>query len=171
MKKLEFAALLMVAALFVSCGMFKKTSNNSKQITHMMESKSLIGVWQQSGANQKNVRDASLMKMGIYKMINADNTFFTLSGGGVDLFCSFYGTYQMTSDSTFTEKIIKHNLSPSMSGSESMLRFKMIDENTMAVDYFDSEYNRWVSEIWIRVPLNGPAPVRYLKHIGRPAAY
>jgi hypothetical protein len=61
----------------------------------------------------------------------------------------------MTSDSTFTEKIIKHNLNPSMSGSESKLRFKMIDENTMAVYCFNSVLDIWEPEIWIRVPLYG----------------
>jgi hypothetical protein len=162
MKNFKFAALLVIAALFVSCGMFKKRSNNSKQITHMVESKSLVGVWQQSGASIENVKYAPLMITGNYKMINTDNTFFTLKGYGTKFSCSFYGTYQMTSDSTYTEKIIKHNLNPSMSGSESKLRFNLIDENTMALEYFDTLYKRWVPEIWVRVQLKGPAPARYL---------
>ena len=155
MKNFKFAALLMIAALFVSCGMFKKTSDNSKKITHMIESKSMVGVWLQSGADLKNVRDDSIMKKGNYKIINADNTVYTLCGETWELVFGFYGTYQMTSDSTFTEKIIKHNLNPSMSGSESKLRFKMIDENTMAVYCFNSVLDIWEPEIWIRVPLYG----------------
>jgi hypothetical protein len=147
MKNFKFAALLMIAALFVSCGMFKKTSDNSKKITHMIESKSMVGVWLQSGENLKN--------KGNYKIINADNTVYTLCGETWELVFGFYGTYQMTSDSTFTEKIIKHNLNPSMSGSESKLRFKMIDENTMAVYCFNSVLDIWEPEIWIRVPLYG----------------
>lgn len=63
----------------------------------------------------------------------------------------------MTSDSTFTEKIIKHGQNPSMNGSEDLLRFKMIDDNTIALQYFNSVYKRWIPEVWVRVPLSGPA--------------
>lgn len=94
----------MIAALFVSCGMFKKTSNNSKQITHMMESKSLIGVWQQSLASPQNLRDAYSMRVANYKIINADNTVYTLYGEKANIICGFYGTYQMTSDSVHSLK-------------------------------------------------------------------
>lgn len=128
----------------------------------MIESKSMVGVWQQSGASIKNVKSAPLVLMGNYKMINADSTFFTIMGYGTKFSCTFYGTYQMTSDSTYTEKIIKHRKDPSMSGSDSKLRFKLIDENTMALEYFDTLHERWVPEIWVRVQLKGPAPARYL---------
>jgi len=157
MKKLEFAALLMVAALFVSCGMFKKTSNNSKQITHMMESKSLIGVWQQCSTSQLGAGNGSIRKIKNYKIINADNTLYTLFDSNGNLVCGFYGSYQMTSDSTLTEKIFKHGQNRGMSGSESQLRFKMIDENTIALKYFNSSINNWIPEVWVRVQLYGTA--------------
>ncbi len=157
MKKLELAALLMVAALFVSCGICKKRSTSPKQTTHMMESKSLIGVWQQAIAGQPSIGNAYIQKIGNYKVINADNTMYTLFERGESLVIGLYGTYEMTSDSTLTEKIIKHGQNPSMSGSESKLRYKMIDDNTMASQYFNSVINVWMPEIWVRVPLSPSA--------------
>jgi len=157
MKKLELAALLMVAVLFVSCGICKKRPTSSEQITSMMESKSLLGVWQQAIAGQPSIGKAYIQKIGNYKIMNADNTLYTLFDRGGSLVIGFYGSYEMTSDSTFTEKIIKHGQNPSMNGSEDLLRFKMIDDNTIALQYFNSVYKRWIPEVWVRVPLSGPA--------------
>ena len=157
MKKLELAALVMVAALFVSCGMFKKTSNSSEQITSMMESKSLLGVWQQAIAGQPSTGKTYIQKVKNYKVLNADNTIYTLFDKGGNLVIGLYGSYEMTSDSTFTEKIIKHGQNPGMSGSESQLRFKMIDDNTIALQYYNSVIKVWIPEVWVRVPLSGPA--------------
>lgn len=116
--------------------------------THVPASKSMVGVWRQTGA-MTNTGELIKVKSGNYKVINPDGTSYTIvtwSNGYTNI--GFYATYTITSDSTCTEHIIKHN-NPAMNGKDSELRFKLTDENSMIVSW--KLDNRWISESWTRL--------------------
>jgi len=96
---------------------------------------------------------------GIYKVINPDSTFYMFvtwgaGGSNAPTEISFYGTYKITSDSTYIEHIVKHATSPVMNGVESSLKFKLVNENTLLVQWKKGE--RWVKESWSRVQMGKP---------------
>lgn len=62
-----------------------------------------------------------------------------------------YGTYKITSDSTCTEHIVKHAMSPEMSGVDSLLKYKLVDENTLIVQWKNGE--KWIKESWSRLQM------------------
>jgi len=133
-------ALLLLSLVIVSFAL-------SAQI-HVPASKSMVGVWRQTGAENMS---GVLVKVrsGIYKVINPDGTTYTIvtwSNDSTNI--GFYATYTITSDSTCTEHIIKHNY-PAMNGKDSEVRFKLTDENSMLV-YWKHD-NRWISQIWTRL--------------------
>jgi len=136
MKKVKLVLCLLIFSIAISA-----------QI-HVPASKSMIGVWRQTGV-MTNSGELVKVRSGIYKVINPDGTTYTIvtwSNGSTNI--GFYATYTITSDSTCTEHIIKHN-NPAMNGKDSELRFKLTDENSMIV-YWKLD-NRWISESWTRL--------------------
>ncbi len=128
---------------------------------HLPLSDGLPGMWRQ--VVLRNVDgEVTEAPTGNYKVLNKDNTFYTFvvwsSGKQADLptTIGFYGNYTITSDSTFTEKIIEHTLNPAMSGTESELRFRFADPNTLVQYYKLQHSNQWIPELWRRVELNAP---------------
>lgn len=91
--------------------MFSLISFGQTFPTHLPASKSLVGIWRQTGATYGgNFVEA---KSGNYKVINPDGTFFTFVTWGMrdqskDTAIGQYGTYELTSDSTLVEHVIKH---------------------------------------------------------------
>jgi hypothetical protein len=62
-----------------------------------------------------------------------------------------WGTYKITSDSTFTESVIKHYAFPALDNSESIMRFKLLDDNMLVMKYYNNVNKEWVPEVWKRV--------------------
>lgn len=115
---------------------------------HVPASKSIVGVWRQTGA-MTNTGELVLVKSGNYKIINPDGTSYTIiTWGNGSTTIGFYATYKITSDSTCTEHIIRH-ANPTMNGKECALRFKLTDENSMRMDW--NLGDRWVAESWTRL--------------------
>lgn len=141
-----------IALLVVTCMAFAQKE--------FIESKSLVGIWQQAQANQSNDGQIKLIKTPVYKVLNTDNTYVLFSIGSNDLTTnvSHWGTYKITSDSTFTESVTRHYTSPALDKSESQMRFKLLDENALLMEYYNDTNKKWIPELWIRVtplkPLN-----------------
>ncbi|GAB3653937.1 hypothetical protein GCM10028791_24320 [Echinicola sediminis] len=98
------------------------------------------------------------VKSGNYKVINSDSTFYTFIIWGKEILTQEttigqYGTYNITSDSTLVEHIIEHTVNPQMNGSESQLRYEMVDENNIIIKW-SMNNQKWVSEKWSRLPLS-----------------
>ena len=62
-----------------------------------------------------------------------------------------YGTYKITSDSTCTEHIVIHATSPEMSGIDSSLKFKLVNENILLVQWKNGDI--WIKESWSRLQM------------------
>jgi hypothetical protein len=146
MKK-TFLSLIAVLAVFAL------TAQN-----HVPASKSMVGIWRQTGAMTTSGELVNV-RTGIYKVINPDGTFYTFITWGADgsnapTEIGLYGTYKITSDSTCTEHIVKHATSPEMNGTDSFMKSKLVDENTLLVQWKSGE--RWVKESWSRLQMGKP---------------
>lgn len=126
---------------------------------NICESKGLYGVWKMTEIHTpQGVRKVS----GTYKIINPDNTYFTLQAPGNTIviengeskvislksIISGYGSLTITSDSTYIEHV-KSNSSPGFAGNDVPIRYKMPDENTLISEYFAG--NIWIPEVYERV--------------------
>lgn len=133
----------------------KEAVQDGKQ--HVPASKGLVGVWRQSGimSREGKIREVNTQN---YKVINPDGTFYTFIVWGtirpeLPTNIGLYGTYTLDSDSTYSEKIILHSMNPKMNGTSSLLRSKLINENTLLIEYKNEVANIWEQEIWRRVQL------------------
>lgn len=106
---------------------------------HLPESKSLVGLWRQTLFVKGDNVEKTQIKTGNYKVINPDGTFYTFIIWGAGntnpvkdiTTIGLYGTYKITSDSTYTEHIVKHSIIPSMNNTDSQLKHKRIDDKFM----------------------------------------
>jgi len=146
MKKSIFTVALMV----VTCMAFAQKD--------LIESKSLVGIWQQAQVDNSNGQ-AKVVRLTTYKVLNADKTFYCFSINNLNNLNSnviHFGSYNITSDSTFTESVTKHYAFPALDNSESLMRYKLLDENTLLMQYYNSVNKQWVPEIWVRVTPRKP---------------
>lgn len=138
---------------------------------HLPESKSLVGLWRQAGIVKTIDGEIRHFKTGNYKVMNPDGTFYAFITWGVGktnlqddvTTMNFYGTYTLTSDSTFTEHIVTHSGNPTMSNTDSELRYKFIPDtnnDVMYMKYKNPIINEWIPEVWERVvmPLETQTP-------------
>ncbi len=145
MKKTKLTLLVVVMITFlVSCS----SPLNKSKVENMVVSKSLIGVWRQMSVGL----DGKLIPTGNYKFLNTDKTFYSMVfwGSFKPSTIMMYGNYNITSDSTYVESIVKHN-NTKMSGTESELKYKLLDTNTLLIQYKNEVLNKWIPEIWKRV--------------------
>ena len=120
----------------------------------LVESKSLVGIWQQAQANQSNDGQLKVINLPTYKVIKEDMTYYSFSINNLNNINSnvvHWGTYKITSDSTFTESVIKHYAFPALDNSESIMRFKLLDDNMLVMKYYNNVNKEWVPEVWKRV--------------------
>lgn len=121
----------------------------------LVESKSLVGIWQQAQVdNSSPDGQTKIFNVPTYKVLKEDMTFYCFSINNFNNLNSnvtHWGTYKITSDSTFTESVIKHYAFPDLDNSESLMRYKLLDENTLLMQYYNSVNKQWVPEIWKRV--------------------
>ena len=70
---------------------------------------------------------------------------------------NLYGTYAITSDSTFTEHIVKHSGNAQMDNTESELRYKFVpnsENNAVYMMWKNTAVDQWIPELWERVILH-----------------
>lgn len=93
--------------------------------------------------------------------MNPDGTFYTLVTWGAGnqnpqadiTTLNLYGTYTITSDSTFTEHVVKSGNSQ-MDNSDSEMKYQFIpntDNNAVYMMWKNTTVNRWIPELWERV--------------------
>ena len=138
-------SIFIVALMIVTCMAFAQKD--------LIESKSLVGIWQQARVTQSRDGNVKIVKATVYKVLNADKSFYCISITNNDLTTnvSICGSFKITSDSTYTESVTRHYTSPSMDNSESQMRFKLLDENTLLMQYYNEANKVWIPEIWVRV--------------------
>ena len=120
----------------------------------LVESKSLVGIWQQAQVNQSPDGQTKVINLTTYKVIKEDMTYYSFSINNLNNINSnvvHWGTYKITSDSTFTESVIKHYAFPALDNSESIMRFKLLDDNMLVMKYYNNVNKEWVPEVWKRV--------------------
>jgi len=146
MKKSIFTVALMV----VTCMAFAQKD--------LIESKSLVGIWQQAQVRKTTDGQSKIINTAVYKVLNADNSFvfFSISSNELNTNVSHWGTYKITSDSTYTESVTRHYTSPALDKSESQMRFKLLDENTLFMQYYNDANKMWIPEVWLRVTPRTP---------------
>lgn len=132
---------------------------------HLPESKSLVGIWRQVAMSKNNVGEVVPVKSPIYKVVNADGTFYTFITWGAysnvpddaATTINLYGTYAISSDSTFTEHIVKHSGNAQMDNTESELRYKFVpnsENNAVYMMWKNTAVDQWIPELWERVILH-----------------
>ena len=126
--------------------------------THLPASKTIVGIWRQTGATQ-NGKLVDVIS-GNYKVLNPDGTYFTFVTWGMrdeskNTTIGQFGTYKTTSDSTLVEHVVKHVIHPPSNGKDNLLKFRLIDENTMIMAWSPGD-KTWVDEKWSRLPLSMP---------------
>ena len=117
--------------------------------THIPASKTMVGFWQLS----KGLMHGSNETIGMFTVNNPDGSFYMFTISGKDSLKTTmlqYGTYEITSDSTCTEQIVKHFTNSAMNGSKCLIKFRLIDDNNLLWQWKLGNYN-WMTEIWSRV--------------------
>jgi hypothetical protein len=127
---------------------------NTKGKTHVPASKTLVGIWRQTGMTNPNDGEVYGIRSGNYKVINPDGTFYTFVTWNMQsTTIGQYGSYTITSDSTLVEHIVQHAMVPKLNGKDCMVRYKIIDENTMMSAWsFDNK--KWVEDRMTRLSLS-----------------
>ncbi len=122
---------------------------HKKKNENMALSENMVGVWRQVVIHKEQAE-----LTGNYKFLNPDGTFYSMvvMGASKSSFVMMCGNYTITSDSTFNEEIIKHS-NPKMRGTESELKYKLLEKNMLLIKYKNSATNKWIPEIWARVPM------------------
>ena len=129
----------------------------------------LVGMWQ--FVEEVTTAEGGKAYIGkqIFKTITEDNTYFVILGVNIPIkeanwkesktstlaFISQEGEIEMKEDNTYLEYINKHYLDNSLNNTISNLRYRFSKENKniLYVEYNlnGTDYDDWVSEIWLRV--------------------
>ncbi len=133
------------------------------QSKDVMTSTDLVGVWVQT----EEVPLGREVCAGAIKVINPDHTFYLIWNTQGKNFKSFdrrttdkpfiglHGTYKLGKKEgefrSYTEHIIKSALHPSINDTDSELKYKMIDKNTLLLMYHLKETGGVGREVWKRV--------------------
>ena len=123
--------------------------------THIPASETMVGIWRQTGLVNPSTGEMMPVVTQVYKVINTDKTFFTFITSVINdprspSVIGLYGTYEINTDSTLVEHIVKHDLNPKMTGTSVELRYKMKDKNTLMLAWKNT-IGIWVNEIWTRL--------------------
>ncbi|MFJ1434799.1 DUF4488 domain-containing protein [Capnocytophaga canimorsus] len=140
--------------LFLTLFAFNGVAQNKNIKKHLVESESVVGVWQLVGELRmgEEVKFIPLPNMKIY---NEDGTFFLVRMFEKSSFfaITLYGNYEISEDGMIKEYIKGTVLSdPTMVETISELKYQLEDENnTLFISYKLQKSDKWVSEKWARV--------------------
>ena len=141
--------------------MLMMTFGYAQEKKHIAESKDLVGFWGILMPSWKS-GEMSVAAVGSYKVINPDGTFYVFfapkNKGGVSGII-LYGNYEITSDSTYTEHIIR-NLN-STNKTDSHMKYKFLSEDVIVASFTNEEVanGREIKEIWVRMKMLGEKPI------------
>ena len=129
----------------------------------------LVGMWQYVEEVTTAEGGKAYIGKQIFKTITEDNTYFVILGVNIPIkeanweesktstlaFITQEGEIEMKEDNTYLEYINKHHLDKSLNNTISNLRYRFSEENKniLYVEYnlCGTDYDNWVSEIWLRV--------------------
>ncbi len=147
-----------LGSVLMSCATLK---NNKADI---FASNDLVGVW---GEVSENGQNGKTVYTGMMKIVNPDNTFYTiLNCNGKPFrhlngtlnnnpFIGLNGTYELGKKegdfTSYTEHIVRHSLNPRLNGTDSELKYKMIDKNTLILMYRIKSTGFVGREVWKRI--------------------
>ncbi|MFV0566467.1 MAG: DUF4488 domain-containing protein [Flavobacteriaceae bacterium] len=140
---------------FLSFSLLINTQTEQIQIP---DSESIVGIWRQTGIENPFTGEFIATISGNYKVISPDGTFFTFvtwpsndpkKGTAIGQ----YGNYEVKSDSIMIEKIIKHVLTPNLSGKNATIKYNLVDKETLMMAW-ENEKGFWINEEWTRLPLS-----------------
>ena len=134
------------ALLFLAFSIF---TNAQTEQTHIPASKSIVGIWRQTTWVNNNGETTDRLT-GNYKVINADGTYFTFVTWSNETTIGQYGTYEIKTDSTLVESVIKHSMNPNLNGTSGTLMYELKDEKTLMMAWKNNMGN-WVNEKWARL--------------------
>ncbi len=129
----------------------------------------LTGMWQYATTiKMKDGRDLIDRKQ-IYKIINSDNSYSVLTSVKTDIpkeenvddwitqmestVLSQKGTYEIESDSVYTEFVTNHYMNKALTVTTSKMKYKFCDKakNILRIECYNESLGRWISELWTRV--------------------
>ena len=129
----------------------------------------LVGMWQYVEEVTTAEGGKAYIGKQIFKTITEDNRYFVILGVNIPIkeanweesktstlaFITQEGEIEMKEDNTYLEYINKHHLDKSLNNTISNLRYRFSEENKniLYVEYnlCGTDYDNWVSEIWLRV--------------------
>ena len=133
----------------ISCSSTKHTQTEK---IYLPISKSLIGFWRQTATFIKDGKKVDF-STPYYKSINTDGTYYTFKAeGNGNTKIIQYGSYEITTDSTYTEHVVVNRYAPLFNNRDSYIKFNLVDENTLIMAW-SLDQQKWNSEKWTRVPL------------------
>ncbi len=135
--------LLTLSFVMILSGLFA-------QQNHIAVSKSLVGFWRFSGTWVPN-GSTLIIPTDNYKVINADGSYYTFIVSPKITQVTVWGKVVMTSDSTFTEFIIKNGNNPGADNVKCNQVYKIVEHGDVMLSKY-SVNNQWYNEKWIRVP-------------------
>ncbi len=140
MKKLF--SLLIVGIFATSCIILPCSKTN------IINSTNLVGVWGQV----VETRSGQDVYTGVIKVINSDNTFYLIWNSRNNPQIGLYGTYTLNgAKGSYTEHIMFHSLDHQLNGTDSELKYELIDENTLLLEFHLKKNGYMGREVWRRI--------------------
>lgn len=136
--------------MIFALGFLLLISTSFAQKTHIAVSKSLVGFWRYSGTWTPN-GSTLIFPSNNYKVINTDGTYYTFSVTDAITQVVVWGKIEMTSDSTYTEFIVKNGQNPGSDNVRCFQNYKVVDDGNVMLSKYSID-ERWYKEKWIRVP-------------------
>lgn len=118
----------------------------------------IVGLWEVKAEHRSDVPGYKEMPHGMYKMVMDNGRFFNFMSKNTGSIITVDGSYFLTGDSIYTEKI-EHSFNKSQTGMDNPLFIKLSKDKFMylrwfqAIDEFNKQQNRWIEEIWQRVDI------------------
>ena len=161
---------LFFAALYISCTAPTTEEQVASHDTHMMESTSLVGLWQQMQLSTDEDAETGMVLSAEtpkpkFKCIMADGSYFLMEvsvreDGTVDPRILHYGTYTTEGDSIQIEHIEICVDVPALNGQNCTIRYNLASPDMLnlyyklGVETGTPGSSEWNPEIWKRVKLN-----------------
>lgn len=147
---------IFILFLFIGIG-FTSSVSAQETVSSSSEKIKLTGMWQMC---KVEIVDGKLHAQYLpsLKMLDTDGTFYNvqMQTGQQGCCLTAFGSFQITSDSTYVEKVTSSTAYPPISGKEVVINYRILDNEWVGITFsFPGETKRW-KEIWKRVKMPVP---------------
>ena len=112
----------------------------------------IAGVWQ-AALYIINDSKVQLRRAPIFKILGNDGSMCNLNTAQEQALFTQQGTYEMTSDSTYVEKLLPSALNGGKAG-EGRMKYRLdADGKILYAQWFNSETGKWQPEMYVKVEL------------------